>query len=263
MYEYITKAFPSTTESSHANIMINMLPSDGAATAGKPAVAAAQPAASEQKEQPVDMDLSKLVHVVKPLADHPAASGTLSSNVQGWLKDLPKPVAELLAKNKIQIMVTPTLMDFRPDLAHTQGAGYDGATLKQCPGLYEPGERTLVLCERTISDTDDSISSPRSSDQINDTFYHELGHAIDFCLDYVSGSSEFQRVYRFDEANLHRGDERTERNMAYFLQKANRGPTEACGELIGVILGIKRNASETTAAFPNTITFLKQKLKLK
>jgi hypothetical protein len=99
-------------------------------------------------------------------------------------------------------------------------------------------------------------------DNINDTFFHELGHAVDFCMDWLSYKSDFVHVYRFDEANIHRGDTGTEARMAYFLQKAQRGPTEACGEIIGVLLGIKRHATDTEEAFPNTIAFLKKKLQL-
>jgi tetratricopeptide (TPR) repeat protein len=275
LYTYITKNFVGTDEAAHAAIMLNKL-SNASMTQAIGALAknaqlaaghsgggqAVGAGAAESKTKTGPIDLTRNVHVVEPLADHPYASEMLVGNVKNWVQSLPKPVAELLAENNVQFYVTPTLVDLHPEMANTEGAGYDGATLKQCPGMYEPNQRRVIICERTIRDSDNGVTSPRRSDDINDTFFHELGHAIDFCLGEVSVTQEFQHVYRFDEANLRRGDASAERSMAYFLQKAERGQTEACGELIGVLLGIKRNASETTAAFPNTLDFLRKKLKL-
>jgi tetratricopeptide (TPR) repeat protein len=268
LYTYITQRFPGGTEAAHAAIMLNKI--SDASLKQAMSVASANAGTITAKEDADDagakagavVDLTKNVHVIRPQADHPYVSDMLVSKVRGWVQTIPRPVAKLLAEHNVQFAVTPTLVDLHPEMANTEGAGYDGATLKQCPGMYEPNEHRIVICERTVHDSDNSVSSAILSENINDTFFHELGHAVDFCLNEVSQTAEFQRVYRFDEANLRRGDAGAEKKMAYFLQKADRGQIEACGELIGVLLGIKRNAAETTAAFPNTIEFLRKKLKL-
>jgi hypothetical protein len=144
LYIYVTKNFPNTNESAHAAIMLSRISESDLAQSVTAATATASAAVAAQQKKATAVvtgaDLAKTLVVVRPQGDHPPVSAALISNVREWITNLPKPIVALLAEGKIKFYVTPTLIDLHPEMANTEGAGYDGATLKQCPGMFEPRE---------------------------------------------------------------------------------------------------------------------------
>ncbi len=168
LYIYVTKNFPNTNESAHAAIMLSRISESDLAQSVTAATATASAAVAAQQKKAtalVPRECRQTLVVVRPESDHPPVSAALISNVREWITNLPKPIVALLAEGKIKFYVTPTLIDLHPEMANTEGAGYDGATLKQCPGMFEPREERMIICERVVSRSDNECLSSDSDGQ--------------------------------------------------------------------------------------------------
>ncbi len=204
-----------------------------------------------------EIHLSDIVHVVRPLQDHPPVSSALIDAVKEKLESYPKSVKKLFKYGGIQVYLTTTLIDKNPELKNREGRGYDGFTFKSCPGMFTMG-RDIVICERTIDEGSEQVKSPLLTSEILETLNHESGHAIDHCLGDISTSDEFKHAYLLDRARIDPEDRNT---LAYYLQLSDAGQEECCGELIGIILGSQgRHTEKMRAAFPQTIKLLQSKL---
>lgn len=200
------------------------------------------------------------VRIIRPLQDHPVVSLSVITAVREQIRKYPKSVKKMLYENHIEVVLTPTLIDKNPEMKNQEGRGYDGYTLKSCPGMFQDG-RSIVICERTMDEYTESVHDPIPTERILATLNHECGHAIDSCLGDLSESDEFKHVYLLDAAAAQRLDASVSRDLAYYLQKSEAGQQECCGELLGIILGTDNDRSEKMkTAFPQTINFLKLKL---
>ena len=63
---------------------------------------------------------------------------------------------------------------------------------------------------------------------------HETGHALDDCLGWFSNTEEFKHPYLLDLAQV---PAEQSGKLHYFLQKAERGPTETFAELFCYKMG--------------------------
>jgi len=202
--------------------------------------------------------LKSRIEVAKPVVGHPEVSLSLRASMEDWLKELPKPIRKALNKNKIKIVLTPTLVDKLPALGYQEGRGYDGATYKSCPGMFW-GD-TIYICERTVDENNDTVHQPRPSDDLKATFLHECGHALDTCYEEYSEKEEFRHNYYLDIAHV---PDNVAVKIKYYLQKSVAGQQECCAELTGILLGNRRDHfQEMRESFPNTIKVIQKKLNL-
>lgn len=215
------------------------------------------PDASDEGSPSVAL-LKSRIEVARPVVGHPEVSLSLQSSMEDWLRELPKPIRKSLNKNKIKIILTPTLIDKLPALGYREGRGYDGASYKSCPGMFW-GD-TIYICERTVDEGNDTVSQVRRPEDLKGTFLHECGHALDACHERFSEKEEFRHNYYLDIAHV---PDHVASKIKYYLQKSVAGQQECCAELTGILLGNRRDHyQEMRESFPNTIKVIQKQLNL-
>ncbi len=202
--------------------------------------------------------LRQRMKIIRPAYGRTEVTKRTIAAVDACFDKIPPQVREILYKNDIKFEITPTMIDKYPEGAYQEVAGYEGGTSKSCPGLFDNG--TIVLSQATINESTDEVNKPRKVDDLEGTFLHETGHALDHCLDWYSRSKEFRHNYYLDIARV--PDDVAPR-ISYFLQKSDAGQIESCAELTSILLGNNRGKdAELTIYFPNTLSFIRKKLGL-
>jgi tetratricopeptide (TPR) repeat protein len=270
-YQTLIQSFPNSSEASAArNFLQKLQPSSPSSQLGISSTSSSSTAASSSNPKTsisprvaADSKIGPIaLRIIRPLQDHPAVSAQLISEVQSRLQAYPKSVKKLLFENRIEVVLTTTLIDKNPEMKNEEGRGYDGHTLKSCPGMFQGG-RSIVICERTMDENTEAIHDPLPLTDILSTLNHETGHAIDSCLGDLCETEEYKHAYLLDAASAQRNDPSVARDLAYYLQKSVAGQQECCGELFGIILGTEDSRSDKMkAAFPQTMKLLKLKLGL-
>lgn len=266
-YQVLIASFPNSNEALTAREFMRRLQTqDKIASGNTSSTSSVMENASLSKKSVPKTSVSEGVvgelslRVIRPLQDHPVVSPSVISAVKDQIRKYPKLVRKMLYENRIEVVLTPTLIDKNPEMKNQEGRGYDGHTLKSCPGMFQDG-RSVVICERTMDEYTETVHDPIPIERILATLNHECGHAIDSCLGDISETDDFKHVYLLDAAAAQRLDASVSRDLAYYLQKSEAGQQECCGELIGIILGTDSDKTEKMkVAFPQTIKFLKSKL---
>ncbi|HEY9733559.1 MAG TPA: tetratricopeptide repeat protein [Drouetiella sp.] len=271
-YQILIRSFPYSSEAASAReFMRRLQPADNSAAdavdsangskTGSATSSASESKQSSSKNAASDASSHEIsFRVIRPLQDHPVVSPALITAVKSQIENYPKNVRQLLIENRIEVVLTPTLIDKNPEMKNREGRGYDGYTLKSCPGMFQGG-RSIVICERTMDESTEAVHDPIPTSHILRTLNHECGHAIDRCLGNICVTDDYKHNYLLDAAAAQRLDASVSRDLAYYLQKSVAGQQECCGELFGIILGTEDEKSEKMkAAFPQTIKFLKAKL---
>jgi hypothetical protein len=211
---------------------------------------------SAQSTAAFSSQMDRMIEIVRPLAGRPQVSSSMIGTVRSALTHVPKSALAAVAEYGIKIVITPTLIDHNPELKNREGRGYDGHTLRLCPGMFDG--RHLIVCENTMSEEDESVIDPIDKSDVFETTLHEFGHAFDYCKGQFSESEDFKHAYLLDYARVPAEDRQA---LAYFMQKSAAGQHEACAELISVVLGGRpRHASLLSKDFPLTISYLQRQL---
>jgi tetratricopeptide (TPR) repeat protein len=198
------------------------------------------------------------LELVRPKIGHPELSKYTIGTIKDDLNKLPRAVQKILLDGGIKFCLTTTLIDKFPAFGYQEGRGYDGATYKACPGMF--WKDTVYICERTVNEATDLVSPEIQSGQMTQTFYHEIGHALDACLDDYSLKDEYRHCYYLDIANI---PPDAANRLAYFMQKSDAGQKESCGEITAVCMGSgERHAADIKTYFPLTMAFIKKKLNI-
>lgn len=258
-YQKLKDNFPGTPQASLAEQFVLRLNPNA-----KKSVAVAVPEAST--EAPADIAatkegmklLRKRVTIVRPVYGHDPVNERTIKAVDACFDKIPPIVQAILFKGNIQFVITPTMIDKYPAGAYQEVAGYEGGTDKSCPGLFTGN--TVVLSQATVNEATNEVRRPRDADDLQGTFLHETGHAVDACLDWYSCTNEFRHNYYLDIAHV--PDDVAPR-IKYYLQKSERGQREACAELTSILLGNQRgNHQDMVTYFPLTMKYIKGKLGL-
>jgi hypothetical protein len=216
------------------------------------------PFASGDSKPSASGNLLDRIELVRPIIGHPELSKLTINTIKDDLQKLPKPVQKILIEHGIKFCITTTLVDKYPAMAYKEGRGYDGQTLKRCPGMFK-GD-TVVICERVINEASNEVEGQIMPGKITQTFYHEIGHAIDCCLGWYSMKDDYRHAYYLDIARI---PAETAGRLAYYMQKSDAGQVESCGEITSVCLGSgDRDAEDIKASFPLTMAFIKKKLNI-
>jgi hypothetical protein len=238
--QYLARLDPSTSAKS--------------AGAGTPAPASASGASTPA----LSGNLLDRIEIVRPIIGHPELAKLTITTIKEDLQKLPKPVQKILIDGGIKFCLTTTLIDKFPALGYQEGRGYDGHTYKTCPGMF--WNDTVYICERTVNENNDEVTAQILPGQMTQTFYHEIGHALDFCLGDYCMKDDYRHVYYLDIAHI---PPDAAARLAYFMQKSDAGQQESCGEITSVCLGSgERNAEDIRTYFPLTMDFIKKKLNI-
>lgn len=267
-YNMVVQYYPNSPQAVMAKDFLDRVASAQAAKEQKQSekkqVADVSPSAPEKvakEESKEPIDCRDLLVIVRPQKDRPPVSDELTAAMKSKLSSMPHDVGKLLHERKIKVHISTSMIDARPDLANEEGRGYEGATYKSCPGMF-CGDG-IFLAEHAISESDETLRPAIPIVQVINTFDHECGHALDWCLDNVSETGEYQHVYLLDCGNVTRNAPEAANELRYYMQKSEAGQQECCGELIGALLGKSdTQATDLKANFPLTLKFLKDKLKM-
>ncbi len=250
-YQKIAAAFPTSQEAQVSRTYLQKL----GAPLPTDAPAAGATTASTRTASESYSDIKSRIEIVRPVMGHPPVSELMIHTVHKCIDNLPKGIRKILNRGQIKLILTPTLIDKDPSLAYQEGRGYEGNTYKSCPGMFY-GD-SIYICERTVDENNDEVKAPFPMNEIEGTFYHETGHAIDACLGDFSEKDDYRHAYYLDIARV---PDSIAHRIRYYLQKSVAGQQEACAELTRILLGNEDSKSgDMKASFPNTIKIIKQK----
>ncbi len=203
-------------------------------------------------------ELRARITITKPVIGHDPVSARTIAAVNRCFDKIPPKVQAILLKHNIKFVITPTMIDKYPEGAYQTVAGYEGGTSKSCPGLFD-GD-TIVLAQSTVNEDTNNVERAASADDLEATFLHETGHALDACLNSYSCTKEYRHNYYLDIAHV---PDNVAQKISYYLQKSDAGQVESCAELTSILLGNEQgHVAELTTYFPNTLKYIKQKLGL-
>ncbi len=260
-YQKLKDNFAGTPQASMAAQYLARLNPNGrketAPASSKSAESTALPADIASSKEGMKL-LRKRVSLVRPVYGHDPVSQRTINAVDACFDKIPPIVQEILFKGDIDFVITPTMIDKFPAGAYQEVAGYEGGTSKSCPGLFTG--RTVVLSQATVDENTNEVRRARDAADLQGTFLHETGHAVDACLQWYSCTDEFRHNYYLDIAHV--PDDVAPR-IKYYLQKSVRGQRETCAELTSILLGNERGYyQDMITYFPNTMKYIKGKLGL-
>jgi hypothetical protein len=245
----------STSSSSSAAASSSSSSSSGAGSS--PTGGAAGADNNKEKDSPVAaVPLEQRVSTVRPRINHPEVSVALVRAVKKWIVALPPGIKTLLEKSDMKIVITPTMIDSFPEGEYQEVRGYEGGTSKSCPGLYNG---SIYLAEHTVDEGSNQVKPAIDISDIEDTFKHETGHAIDHCLGDITTTEEYKHGYRLDTAHV---PDNTAARIRYYLQMNETGWAESFAQLVATKLGSHRDINdELTANLPRSYKFVCEVLK--
>jgi hypothetical protein len=267
-YEWITTAFPKSSEAVSAQAMLNRMGAGSKSVNSASAIRAldtgAKAAAGGSKSATASASEIQVV-VIKPLGDHPACTPDFIKQVKAAVHGFPTDVIALAARNNCHIYVTPTMIDKYPELKNTRPATYEqGHTYKNCPALFE--RPNVVVCQYAIIGEDDDNNWQLATDPIG-SLRHEFGHAVDAFMGYISSTEDFRHVYEMERTRITDPDTRSQ--LSYYVQDSrdrDLGTSETFAEGCSIVFGGAESSwrvkSQTSFknSFPRILTLIKQKL---
>ncbi|MDR3615963.1 MAG: PDZ domain-containing protein [Candidatus Obscuribacterales bacterium] len=189
---------------------------------------------------------------------HTSETDAIKAHVLAAVSHIPQNIKDNFATAGVTILITPTILDARPDLANQKPRGYDnGGGYDNCGGMYMPSEKTIYVAEK------EGIQSQpfKFNRRAYETTLHEGGHAFDH-LNYdktksdISKTEEFLAIYKKESDSLSNS---SRSGVTYFLQPDGAGSAELCAELFVAICdpGAK-DPYGVVKAFPRTYDYLKK-----
>jgi hypothetical protein len=186
--------------------------------------------AAVPKAETVQDLINGLVQVTPPQGKLPPVTPSFVQSIKQMLTDVPIPVLRLLRSREGHICVLPSVVekDFR--IQNTTPRGWDdSASWKDSPAMCS-GQDVVVSQYRYDGRTGDYAENTNDLGVVR----HELGHAVDYCLEYVSTTEDFKHAYYLDAAKV---PEESRTKLDYFLQRGTAGPSEVFAELCCYMFG--------------------------
>ncbi len=203
---------------------------------------------------------------------HANVSEEFIAKVEKAYLDLPKPLRQLLAQTGQKVHIAKLSTDVRPDYKGMHPRGHEkDATFSCIDGVYFPDKRQVVVAEEyRVLDPHHRLY--QKSNRGDGVLRHEVGHAIDEALKYISRSPEFEAAYKKDVADFVSKLKPAERErFEYFLQTPDKsktlggpaGQSEVFAEMLGIIYGggaSSYHRKELPKLFPNVKKLMESKL---
>lgn len=204
-YQAILKNFPGTPESAKATERTaKPKPSAPAKVALSPKLAAAPKLATAPKvaaspAAPPRKSLMERIYIIPPRFGHEPVSPATIRLVRSLLAGLPKTMYKILDRGKVNIYLTPNLIDKFPE---TVGAKNDHLGIYFIQEHGRTYDYDMYLCERTGYGKGTDLGPISSDETIKEFFYTLLSHLLNGCLEMPSKDPQFLALYKLDYANL-------------------------------------------------------------
>jgi hypothetical protein len=242
IFEKSTTMSPRTSESSQSNLSIK----------------ATQLTADTTKALSASSNISASDQALVKVFRHTSETDAIKAQILAAVSHIPQNIKDNFASAGVTILITPTVLDARPDLANQKPRGYDnGGGYDNCGGMYMPSEKTIYVAEKYGVQSQPFKFNRRAYE----TTLHESGHAFDH-LNYdkaksdISKTEEFLAIYNKESDSLSNS---SRSGVTYFLQPDGAGSAELCAELFVAICdpGAK-DPYGVVKAFPRTYDYLKK-----
>jgi len=257
-FKWLAQNYPQTNEGRSAQTILDRLGAQSMARndAISREVDARMAAVSGGGHERGDADIDEMIVTVKNLADHPALSKDCISTVKSSLQSVPPNVVAFLQAKGCHIYITPTMIDKEPGLLNSQPRGYEqGKTYKNVPACFDG--RDVIVCNYALRGSDDWEPTADPGGSVK----HELGHAIDHYMGWITSKDDFKLVYYKD---CGKAEPELKERLQYFVQKAEGGPSECFAECVCTIFGgrsfDKQKTTDVKACFPNVIRYIEKKM---
>lgn len=168
--------------------------------------------------------VKNLIVVQKPRGKIPAVTGNFVSSIEEMIEQLPLSVLRMLKHKKGRITILPSTVESDYRMQNVRPRGYDSGSTWKNNSAYCRGNNVYISQYRLNSSTGNYDTTDTEVGSVR----HEVGHAIDYCLGYVSQKEKFRHAYRLEAAQVprqHRG------RLSYYLQSGRGGPSETFAEL--------------------------------
>jgi hypothetical protein len=135
-------------------------------------------------------------HFIRVENDH-ETSPDFRKHIQSHIDNLPTPIKNILAKDGVTV-AAPRFTRRASFMSHVGEAvprGYPkGYNWDSAGGVYSPGSRSLAVSEY-IKNPDEA---PRWNFHHEHTFYHEVGHAVDYARDNGMAKTKVQDIVSYN-----------------------------------------------------------------
>jgi len=171
------------------------------------------------------------------------------------LRKLPDSVKQTLQTGGLQIIVSPTLVDARPELAADRPTAYvHGGGYENCPGFFD-GTGKIYIPEKVQYRSNVAQLNRR----VLSTILHEMGHAFDHYQSGLSRRDPFAQCYTDDMGHL----TMTQKTKHYYYTQADAGPAECFAEIFSYVMNpaeIKydADAADLAQCFPRCLNQIKK-----
>ena len=185
-----------------------------------------------------------------------AETDAIRSQVLAAVARIPQNIKKRFASAGVTILIVPTVLEARRDLAGQKPRGYDnGGGYDNCGGMYMPSEKTIYVAERYGIQNQPYKLSRESYE----TTLHESGHALDSLTwdttrTELSKAEEFTSVYKKESESLSNS---SRSHVTYFLQSGDAGGAELFAELFVAICDPQaKDDYNVVKTFPRTYSYL-------
>jgi len=224
----------------------------------KPSITARQQTAGIIKAPGVSSNISASDQALVKVFRHTSETDAIKAQVLAAVSHIPQNIKDSFASAGVTILIAPTVLDARPDLANQKPRGYDnGGGYDNCGGMYMPSEKTIYVAEKYGIQSQPFKFNRRAYE----TTLHESGHAFDH-LKYdqtrsdLSKTEEFLAIYKKESDSLSNS---SRSGVTYFLQADGAGSAELFAELFVAICDPASNDPYCVVkAFPRTFDYLKK-----
>jgi tetratricopeptide (TPR) repeat protein len=170
--------------------------------------------------------IHRLVRIEPPKGKIPAVTPAFAQRIEQLLATVPTPILHFLLASDAHVTLMPSVVEVDYRIQNTTPRGWnDSASWKDSPALTRG--KVVVVSQYRMDDKTGDYTDIMNSDELG-VVRHELGHALDHCLNNPSQSESFKHAYFLDAAAV---PEEYRSRLAYFLQKSTGGPSETFAEL--------------------------------
>jgi hypothetical protein len=191
-----------------------------------------------------------------------ANTSNAKRGVQLGLSRIPKNLKEAVFNEGCKIVITPTVLEYHPDLAsekprgYTHGGGYDNT-----PAMFMSHDNEIIIAEKWGWNNGPATVYPM--DAYEDCLGHEFGHAFDWFLGKaiqgkhrnfwkISETNWFIKTYTKEVNNLTNSQRK---EVEYYVQQGEAGASELFAELFASIYSSRptaRQRRQLAQYFPET-----------
>ena len=224
----LVNTLPDRKESGMARELLKRIDPDYAKhSANSTADASPQPAKTSFPQRRIETAqelVDALVTVEPPKGKVPAVTPSFTRSIKEMLVAIPLPVLRILNNEDGHIRIMPSVVEMDYRIQNTTPHGWnDSASWKDSPALCH-GKSVVISQYRNDQRTGEYVQTTNELGVVR----HELGHAIDNCMDSFSQTESFKHAYYLDAANV---PQELRTKLDYFLQSGWSGPSEVFAEL--------------------------------